>query len=157
MADNIGSVADMTSEKPYIELNQFINAMVPHGRSYYMTGATVIRPSGEMAKQVSALQAELIKDHPSVRSMIGFELFSLKKVNTVSNDAMAFCCRGPHINVLVNLSWGHEGYNGEEVDFDPVRAKGKDIVTAIQSDRLSPEAAYGNYGQSSHMDTKPAR
>lgn len=137
----------MTAERSYADMNRYINAMVPRGRVYYMAGATAIKPTVDIAKRVSALQAALLKDIPQLSSMIGFELFSLKQVNKVPNDAMAFCCRGRHINVVLTLIWGHEGEGGPEPDLEQVRARGKEMIKAIQGDRMNPETPYGNYGE----------
>jgi hypothetical protein len=72
----------------------------------------------------------------------------MNKVLEVSNDAMAFACRGGHSNVIINVSWAAEDVG--EVDVGVVRRKVAEIVKALQSAQGegTTKERYGNYGMS---------
>lgn len=135
----------MTREMTFAEMNKQINPMVPHGRAYYMAGATapVAASTITTAQQVFAGHAQLIKEMPDVRAMIGYELFHLAHVNQVPNDAMAFACRGPQMNVMLNFSWDPSA----EVSLKDVRKRAKERVRIVQGEGPQSEAPYGNYGK----------
>jgi len=57
---------------------------------------------------------------------------------------MAFSCRGPQSNVIINVNWSADDV--DKVDVGEVRKKVKDIVAAIQGGQSESEPTYGNYG-----------
>jgi len=79
--------------------------------------------------------------------MVGFEIYSTAKILSIANDSMAFSCRGPQSNVLINVSWLAEDM--DKVDVNEVRKRVKEIIGAVQGDRVEVEPSYGNYGMSS--------
>jgi len=79
--------------------------------------------------------------------MVGFEIYSTAKILSIPNDSMAFSCRGPQSNVLINVSWLAEDM--DKVDVNEVRKRVKEIIGAVQGDRVEVEPSYGNYGMSS--------
>lgn len=62
----------------------------------------------------------------------------------ISNDAMAFSCRGPQHNFIINVTWSAE--DREKVDVRQVREKVRGIIRATQAGGDEVEATYGNYG-----------
>lgn len=76
--------------------------------------------------------------------MVGFEIYNTNKILEVSNDTMAFACRGPQSNVIINVSWVVDDM--DKVDVGEVRKKVKEIIGAVQGDQVKVEPSYGNYG-----------
>ena len=136
---------NMTSEKTYQALNSELNKVVPRGKAYFSSGATVLQPSVSVFKDVLSIQAEFRTQIPQARHMVGFEFYPTSKINEVSNDVMAFACRGPQSNVIINASWAAEDVGN--VDVVEVRKRVKQIILAIKGDQVEPEPTYGNYGK----------
>jgi len=143
---------DMTTEKPYLEVNQQLNHAVPRGKAYYSTGATVTNITSKVLQKILQIQAEFKIQIPQIKSMVGFEICDTNKILEVSNDAMAFACRGPQSNVIINVSWIVDDM--DKVDVEVVRKKVKEIIGAIQGDQVKIEPSYGNYGTSSQTKQK---
>jgi hypothetical protein len=141
---------DMTTEKPYLEVNQQLNHAVPRGKAYYSTGATITNITPKILNNVVSIQAEFRTQIPQARHMVGFEIYNTSKILEVSNDEMAFACRGPQSNVIINVSWIAEDM--AKVDIGKVRKKVKEIIGAIQGDQIKIEPSYGNYGISTALD-----
>jgi hypothetical protein len=140
---------DMTSEKPYLEVNQQLNHAVPRGKAYFSTGATINKIFSKVLQDILSIQAQFKLNVPQAKSMVGFEIYNTNKILEVPNDAMAFACRGPQSNVIINASWLAEDM--DKVDLEEVRAKVKDIIGAIQGDQIKVEPSYGNYGAFSSL------
>jgi len=62
----------------------------------------------------------------------------------ISNDAMAFSCRGPQHNFIINVTWLAEDV--DKVDVQEVRKKVREITEVTQAGNNELEPAYGNYG-----------
>jgi len=135
---------DMTSERPYLQVNRELDKMVPQGRAYFSAGATILKPDLQVFKDVLAIQAEFRAQIPQARHMVGFELYPTAKIQEVGNDTMAFSCRGPQSNVIINVNWSADDV--DKVDVGEVRKKVKEIVAAIQGGQSDSEPTYGNYG-----------
>lgn len=135
---------DMTTEKPYLEVNQQLNHAVPRGKAYFSTGATITNITPKVLQDILSIQAQFILDIPQAKCMVGFEVYNTNKILEVRNEAMAFACRGPQSNVIINVSWLAEGV--DKVDLEAVREKVKAIIGAIQGDQIKVEPSYGNYG-----------
>jgi hypothetical protein len=78
--------------------------------------------------------------------MVGFELYPTVKIQEVENDEMAFSCRGPQSNVIINVNWS--AADVDKVDVGEVRKKVRNIIEAIQGGQPVSEVTYGNYGKS---------
>jgi hypothetical protein len=139
---------DMTSERSYAEVNKEFNKVVPRGKAYFSAGATILKPDLQVFKDVLALQAEFRAKIPQARHMVDFELYPTAEIQEVENEEMAFSCRGPQSNVIINVNWSAEDV--DKVDVGVVRKKVRDIVGAIQGDQPVSEVTYGNYGKSLH-------
>lgn len=57
---------DMTTEKPYLEVNQQLNHAVPRGKAYYSTGATVTNITSNVLQNILKIQAEFKIQIPQV-------------------------------------------------------------------------------------------
>lgn len=136
---------DMTSERSYLQVNQELDRMVPRGKAYFSAGAIILKPDLRVFKDVLAIQAEFRAQIPQARHMVGFELYPTAKIQEVGNDAMAFSCRGPQSNVIINVNWSADDV--DNVDVREVRKKVKEIVAAIQGGQAESEPTYGNYGK----------
>lgn len=134
----------MTTEKPYLEVNQQLNHAVPRGKAYFSTGATITKITPKVLQDVLSLQVQFKLDVPQAKSMVGFEIHNTSKILEVPNEAMAFACRGPQSNVIINVSWVAEDM--DKVDIGVVRGRVKEIIGAIQTDQVKVEPSYGNYG-----------
>lgn len=134
----------MTGETPYEKLNTLQNPNVRPGQNFYMRGVTQREYSPEVVKRVFDCMCEVSSKDFRVTAI--FELFPLDKINSVSNDAMAFNIRGSASNILCISAWD------ENTPENAVRGKGAAYaVTDIISDaEKKPEEskmrAYGNYG-----------
>jgi len=135
---------DMTTEIPYLEVNQQLNHAVPRGKAYFSTGATITTITPKALQDILSIQAQFILDIPHAKCMVGFEVYNTNKILEVPNEAMAFACRGPQSNVIINVSWLAEDM--DKVDLGAVREKVKEIIGAIQGDQVKVEPSYGNYG-----------
>jgi hypothetical protein len=135
---------DMTTEKPYLEVNQQLNHAVPRGKAYFSTGATITKMTPKELQDILSIQAQFKLDVPQAKSMVGFEIYNTNKILEVPNEAMAFACRGPQSNVIINVSWVAEDI--DKVDLEEVREKVKKIIGVIQEDQIKVEPSYGNYG-----------
>ena len=135
---------DMTTEKPYLEVNQQLNHAVPRGKAYFSTGATITNITPKVLEDILSIQGEFKVDIPQAKSMVGFEVYNTNKILEVPNEAMAFACRGPQSNVIINVSWLAEDV--DKVDLGAVREKVKEIIGAIQGDQVKVAPSYGNYG-----------
>jgi len=62
----------------------------------------------------------------------------------ISNDAMAFSCRGPQHNFIINVSWLAE--DRDKVNVADVRKRVKEIISAAEAGNNKAETTYGNYG-----------
>jgi len=62
---------------------------------------------------------------------------------------MAFSCRGPQHNFIINVTWSAEDL--EKVDVQEVRKKVKEIIKATQAGQDAAEITYGNYGMSAEL------
>jgi uncharacterized protein YuzE len=140
---------DMTSEKPYLEVNQQLNHAVPRGKAYFSTGATITKITPKVLQDILSIQAEFKLDIPEAKSMVGFEIYNTNKILEVPTEAMAFACRGPQSNVIINVSWLAEDM--DKVDLEKVREKVKEIIGAVQRDQIKVEPSYGNYGPFSSL------
>jgi len=136
---------DMTSERSYLQVNRELDKMVPRGKAYFSAGATILKPDLQVFKDVLAIQAEFRAQIPQARHMVGFELYPTAKIQEIGNDAMAFSCRGPQSNVIINVNWSADDV--DKVDVGEVRKKVKEIVSAIQGGQSESEPTYGNYGK----------
>jgi len=135
---------DMTTEKPYHMVNQQLNHAVPRGKAYFSTGATITKITPKVLKDILSIQAQFKLDIPQAKTMVGFEIYNTNKILEVPNEAMAFACRGPQSNVLINVSWAAEDV--DKVNLEEVREKVKEIIGAAQGDQIKVEPSYGNYG-----------
>jgi hypothetical protein len=145
-ADIPGPIKDMTSEMPYRQINRELNKRVPAGKAYFQAGAIVTTPTLPAIQEVIAIQARFRSEIPQARHMVGIELYPMDKVVAVPNDAMAFCCRGGHSNVIINVSWAAEDV--DKVDVGEVRKRVGEIVKALQGKEGDGQTRYGNYGAS---------
>jgi hypothetical protein len=143
---------DMTTERSYAEVNKELNKVVPRGKAYFSAGATILKPDLQVFKNVISIQAEFRAQIPQARHMVGFELYPTAKIQEVGNDKMAFSCRGPQSNVIINVNW-----SAEDVDKVDVGKKVRDIVGAIQGGQPVSEVTYGNYGKSFQYIIVPDR
>jgi hypothetical protein len=134
---------DMTTEKPYLEVNQQLNHAVPRGKAYFSTGATITKITPKVLQNILSIQAQFKLDVPQAKSMVGFEIYNTNKILEVPNEAMAFACRGPQSNVIINVSWVAEDM--DTVDLEEIREKVKKIIGAVQEDQIKVEPSYGNY------------
>lgn len=133
----------MTSEKPCAEVNKQLNPRVPHGKNYHLSGTTSDGPTAEAALRILRATTEICENMPSLHHVVIFDVMHMGAVNSIPNDAMAFNCRGPHINVVVNMSWEQDA-----IDIERVRASSKSLIEAVHGGTVSPGNPYGNYGKS---------
>lgn len=136
----------MTSDMPYTQINRELNKRVPAGKAYFQAGATVTTPTLPAIQEVIAIQARFRSEIPQARHMVGIELYPMEKVVAVPNDDVAFCCRGSHSNVIINVSWAAEDV--DKVDVGEVRKRVGQIVKALQGKEGDGRTRYGNYGES---------
>lgn len=74
-----------------------------------------------------------------------WELVPNKKINSVSNSAMAFNCRGPQFNVLCVCQWDTNDPESNKAARDKV-FKVTEIIASHDSDPDSSTGkSYGNY------------
>ena len=135
---------DMTTEKPYLEVNQQLNHAVPRGKAYFSTGATITKITPKVLQDILSIQAQFKLEIPQAKTMVGFEIYNTNRILEVPNEAMAFACRGPQSNVIINVSWVAEDM--DKVDLEEVREKVKEIIGAVRGDQIKVEPSYGNYG-----------
>jgi hypothetical protein len=91
-----------------------------------------------------SIQANLKVQLPLTSCFVGLEVYPTDKIMEVSDDSMAFSCRGPHHNFIINVSWLAE--DRDKVDIAGVRDKVRELIEATQAGHLEAERAYGNYG-----------
>jgi hypothetical protein len=96
-----------------------------------------------------SIQANLKAQLPFTGSFVGLEVYPTGKIMEVQNNAMAFSCRGPQHNFIINVTWLAEDI--DKVDVQEVRKKVREIVKATQSGQDEVETTYGNYGISSPL------
>jgi len=135
---------DMTTEKPYYKVNQQLNHAVPRGKAYFSTGAAITNITPKVLQDILSIQAQFKLDIPQAKTMVGFEIYNTNKILEVPNEVMAFACRGPQSNVLINVSWAAEDV--DKANLEEVRGKVKEIIEAVQGDQIKVEPSYGNYG-----------
>ena len=140
---------DMTTEKPYHKVNQQLNHAVPRGKAYFSTGATITNITPKVLQDILSIQAQFKADVPQAKTMVGFEIYNTNKILEVPNDAVAFACRGPQSNVLINVSRAAQDL--DKVSLEEVRGKVKEIIEAVQGDQINVEPSYGNYGTSTSL------
>jgi hypothetical protein len=91
-----------------------------------------------------SIQAELKTQLPLTGCFVGLEIYPTGKIMEVQNDAMAFSCRGPQHNFIINVTWLAEDI--DKVDVQEVRNKVREIIKATQGGLDEVETTYGNYG-----------
>lgn len=91
-----------------------------------------------------SIQANLKAQLPLTGCFVGLEIYHTGKIMEVPNDAMAFSCRGPQHNFIINVTWLAEDV--EKVDVQKVRKKVREIIKATQAGQEVVETTYGNYG-----------
>lgn len=91
-----------------------------------------------------SIQADLKAQLPHTGSFVGLEIYPTEKIREVSNDAMAFSCRGPQHNLIINITWSAE--DRDKVNVEDVTKKVREIIKATEAGKEGVETTYGNYG-----------
>lgn len=136
---------DMTGEIPYEKVNGLQNPNVQHGHRVYMRGVTQVEYSPAVAKRVFQRMCEL--SDATMRITLIFELFPLDKINSKTNDAMAFNLRGPASNVLCLCIWDNNAPEYAMRGYAASHAVTDIISNAEPKPEVSVSRAYGNYGK----------
>lgn len=134
----------MTGETPYEKVNGLQNPNVQHGRRVYMRGVTQLEYTPAVTKRAFERMCEL--SDADMRITMIFELFPLAKINSKSNDAMAFNLRGPASNVLCMSIWDEDSPEFADRGYAGCHAMTKAISDAELKPETSITRAYGNYG-----------
>ena len=91
-----------------------------------------------------SIQANLKAQLPLTGCFVGLEIYPTGKIMEISNDAMAFSCRGHQHNSIINVSWLAE--DKDKVNVEEVRKKVKEIISAAEVGNSKVKTTYGNYG-----------
>ncbi|PPQ79510.1 hypothetical protein CVT25_003392 [Psilocybe cyanescens] len=147
---DIGTLADLTKEIPYEELNALSNAMAVHGFGVYQKGVAHKRPHPQAIEQAHNKLVNLIKTG-NFNGAILYEYFPLQKINSVPRDATAFR-REFASSVLVNLTWD----NSVEDRTQEARKHSYELASLISRDGKDMTTAetlgYSNYDPEATSD-----
>ncbi|KAI0313302.1 hypothetical protein OF83DRAFT_1165636 [Amylostereum chailletii] len=86
---DLNPVADMTKERTYVDMNSILDDGNPVGRNYYLKSVSQPHQDLEIAKRLRDAVHALSVEH-NLDVVLGFEFWSLGKINSVPNDATAF-------------------------------------------------------------------
>ncbi|TFK28951.1 FAD-binding domain-containing protein [Coprinopsis marcescibilis] len=137
---DIEHVFDGAKEIPYEQLNGLQNAMVDHGRCYYLKGTTQKTPNVTSMSDILVKLAQGAQEGHFAPAAL-HEYFNLDKVNTVSDSVTAFR-RGLDPGVLIVLSWDSD-VSAEKTD--KARAFANEIVEIVARGQDGQASSYSNY------------
>jgi len=107
--------------KSYLEVNKA--EVLPAGKAYFSAGATLFNPTPQVFRDIMSIQADLKAQLPLTGCFVGLEIYPTGKIMEIPNDAMAFSCRGPQHNFVINVSWLAE--DRDKVNVEEVRKRVK--------------------------------
>ncbi|KAL5487872.1 hypothetical protein ACEPAI_5980 [Sanghuangporus weigelae] len=135
---------DHTAEIPYENLNAMLNQTAFPGQCVYMKGVTFSSLKPNDAETLLGKVTELNPDGTCQMATI-LEYFSLGKINTISNNAMAMNNRSFQNNALTSCRWDSNTPENQEIGKKKVRATAELVTSFANDSDAADKRAYGNY------------
>lgn len=134
---------DHSKEMPFELLNALQNPNAMHGQNVYFRAVTQTGVDPDVCSAAFNSLSEL--STAESRLALIWELVPNNKINSVSNDATAFNCRGPHVNVLGVCQWDTNDSESNKTGRDKVHAVTEMLANRDRDPDTSKSKAYGNY------------